>query len=778
MRRGARIAVMSNEEGPNSFRGLDFEWLRAETDYRWSGWLVQKKVRRPSRRVVVGEYGEWFRWYMRSQRFRAFQILVLVEPETAVSDKEIGGYIDGLLARLSSKVRQIIVVSRRTVTRPTVDQLRTKEAIRALLYGTRLTRRELLERVRCTLVPISDEMLAKVFDGYRWRISKKHPRYRLSDFDEELLQGMVAKAPANYDSEPHPIGQLFVRNRRSELALRIEDDVICARILKDVEKFSWVTVPFEEQRILEWLYEPGETRGLQLEEKRWLPEQMPYDGWSSQPAPSKNQVRRVLDRLAVSRSLAKQVWYREVGRPAFAYALPGKIPFLERRCGQCVFFAATRKRCRLWWLINKKCAFFDQKWKQPGSPVTGFEVHKMRYASKIGPHSSACPRFLDKKRDHIRKHVPQKCEICGEPIRFLNRVSVACRNCGTRYVQSRNRVRVLTAYEHEYSRLYHEITGGNARADLEAWKSEIAQKLSNEERMREEDLDVLAQEPTTAEEEPPRAWPQFDQPLQEKVDRLVQSTDVARQVSVAMAQSALNATRRIATFAKLNMDDLVPLTEKQVRCAALIENADSVRLLPYEALVMKSYWECFGLTLKMNQQWFGPRKRSRFVTEFVKNPAGRARGYSPVDAAINYLHQRRLRQAERINAEVGFAGRSDGFLHRERHNSRRLGLLLDMIDPFKFADREELLLTILGGGLTWRDFVIEMDRRGSSFYYPTSRGQVVLDSVGEGADNLTVTYQSRQMRLSEAFKEFASNVLQALDAGSQSSAAFEPFIFA
>jgi len=260
------------------------------------------------------------------------------------------------------------------------------------------------------------------------------------------------------------------------------------------------------------------------------------------------------------------------------------------------------------------------------------------------------------------------------------------------------------------------------------------------------------------------------------VDRLAATTGIARRLSLAMAQSASNATHRIASFSKLHSGDVDPIVALQVRYVASINSTDPTKLLAYEALIMKQYWRCFGLALKGVQQWFGPRKRSRFVREFVYDPAGRARGYSPVDAAINYLHQRRLRQAERINAEVGFPGTCDGFLHKERYNSRKAGLLLDMIDPFKFADREELLLVTLDQGLTWKDFKIETDRRGSNFYYPLDIGRAKLDQIGMAADKLVVKYQERDMSLSESYERFAQNVLQTLE-GRMTESQFIAFTF-
>jgi len=329
-------------------------------------------------------------------------------------------------------------------------------------------------------------------------------------------------------------------------------------------------------------------------------------------------------------------------------------------------------------------------------------------------------------------------------------------------VKFRGRVKVLTAYEHEYERLYREITGGSAKEDLEAWRKDLRERLPFILGQKEgaDDIDVLAEDEETVE--PPRLWPGFDQGLQAKVDRLAETTDIARQLSKAMGQSAVNATKRIIEIARLHPSEVGSAITLQEKYLAQVGTASPNRLLTLEALIMRQYWRCYGAALKDAQQWFGPRKRSRFVRELVGDPAGKARGYSAMDAAINYLHQRRLRQAERINAEVGFPGTCDGFLHRERYNSRGIGLLLDMIDPFKFADREVLLAFVLSGGLSWRDFVLEKDRRGSTFYYPNKNGRRILDQVGRDADATVVIRGNNRSSLVEAYRDAATRILEVL----------------
>jgi len=196
----------------------------------------------------------------------------------------------------------------------------------------------------------------------------------------------------------------------------------------------------------------------------------------------------------------------------------------------------------------------------------------------------------------------------------------------------------------------------------------------------------------------------------------------------------------------------------------------------YEAIIMKEYWSCYHLTLDTVLQRSGPRKKARFVREFVTNPAGRARGYTAVDAAINYLHQRRLFKARVINAQLGLdPNPGEGFLHRKRWNPEGLGLTLDLIDPFKFADREKLLAAILDVSVNWRDFYSATDRHGTLFYYPKPEAVGVLEAVGEAADKMPVSYGGAQLALLEAYRNTVSALIEKLQAGTRPS--FTPFVY-
>ena len=244
--------------------------------------------------------------------------------------------------------------------------------------------------------------------------------------------------------------------------------------------------------------------------------------------------------------------------------------------------------------------------------------------------------------------------------------------------------------------------------------------------------------------------------------------------AIAMAESALVATRRLVEFGRVYHGYAELLLARQERCFALVEGAGESKLLPYEAQMMREYWESYRLALRgVTEIWFGPRKRPRFVMEIVGGSP--AMGYSPVDAAINYLHRRRLRQAELLNKEVGFPGTSDGFLHRKRHNSRKIGILFD--------DRPVRVRRQRGTASrfpqSWNQERRLWNREGPAGdeLLPSDAWCCTKAGRGrEGRGRASGRLSGRDMHLSEAYRRFAEGLLEAIES-SESAGRFTPFAF-
>ncbi|MDV3292970.1 MAG: hypothetical protein LYZ70_01710 [Nitrososphaerales archaeon] len=263
--------------------------------------------------------------------------------------------------------------------------------------------------------------------------------------------------------------------------------------------------------------------------------------------------------------------------------------------------------------------------------------------------------------------------------------------------------------------------------------------------------------------------------MRESLDKL--QPQLARTFAVAVAKSAINATQRLATIGKLKQDLVQQTVRNQTWFLQRDESTSSQSgLLTNEAMIMRGYWSCYEIALDRVFAQFGPRKKSRFVREYAADPAGRARGYTAADAAINYLHQRRLLKCGMTNADLGLGWvTGDGVLHHKSQNSREMGLLLDLADPIKFADREKLLQAFLDHRLNWRDFRLGRDRKGVNYYYPSVAAVGTLEGLGEEADDVAVEHDPSRLALTDAYRAATKELVYALRSGDIGS--YKGFVF-
>lgn len=192
-----------------------------------------------------------------------------------------------------------------------------------------------------------------------------------------------------------------------------------------------------------------------------------------------------------------------------------------------------------------------------------------------------------------------------------------------------------------------------------------------------------------------------------------------------------------------------------------LSNLDA--LLAYEARVSHQYWKAYKLRLRIVGLDFKSRVRDRFVREIVLSVRARARGYSVVNAGINYLHQRRLLKCRLVNARLGLGWDGfEGIIHVARRK-QAIGLLLDLSDQFKLADREIFLDMCAKQEVTTDDFVGARGRQDVRFYFPSNVGIQKLERAGRTADQLLVYYDRHEMPLSEAYEKYAESFIAAAE---------------
>jgi hypothetical protein len=119
----------------------------------------------------------------------------------------------------------------------------------------------------------------------------------------------------------------------------------------------------------------------------------------------------------------------------------------------------------------------------------------------------------------------------------------------------------------------------------------------------------------------------------------------------------------------------------------------------------------------------------------------------------------------RIRHEIGIKH------HPSDHIPQRF--ILDLIDPFKFADREKLLEAVSVYRINWRDFYSSTDRHGMRFYYPKPEAIGTLEAIGEEADRMDIEHAGKKLSLMDAYRTMLSDLIENL--GTDKPHSFTPF---
>ncbi len=570
-----------------------------------------------------------------------------------------------------------------------------------------------------------------------------------------------------------------------------KEDIIRQLIIEFVENHDWITVKDADRNALD---------------------RHAIDGSSP------TRIRRILEEMVKEKSLTRLIYVRGVGRPVHVYRKRGdgdELAWLESRCGECAFYVKTYRRCRLWWAVNR----FDgnaihSRWDQ----LPRMAHEKLRYGlSGMGPKATACDYFAPKKKDFPVRNAPEECLGCGTTIDVPLAKVVQCASCGTRYKPVKDRILVLYNYEQIFSDRYSKIVGVRPPSRALA----IRYPEENEQPIAQRDLIVLypaekvlvGPEGMTVRKEgvesfqpytrtyavvdygalsdeqaaslqgkrlhvfrrslvqsAPGPSKQLPPDFAEKL-RGIRDEGVPKVIAESLMRSIIIATRRILTIQGRQL-------QPELISRQLLENTRFQQdprpsnldvLLAYEARVSHQYWKAYKLRLRIIGLDFRSRVRDRFVREIVLSFRARARGYSVVNAGINYLHQRRLLKCRLVNARQGLGWDGfEGIIHVATRK-QAIGLLLDLSDQFKLADREVLLDMCARHEVTQDDFVGARGRQGVRFYFPSDLGIQKLERAGQTADRLLVFYNQCEIPLMDAYEKYVESFKAAVESRSPES---------
>jgi len=550
---------------------------------------------------------------------------------------------------------------------------------------------------------------------------------------------------------------------------------------------------------------------------------------------SRKALYRAVGELTPRMGLRRSVYYKGRGRPEIAYYKKDEdLPAHFRDwCGRCAFYVRPRMRCRLWHPLHRRFGWRSEELEEGLSKV---EEDRLWLSWRLNPRATACREYVRRKRDYVKTRAEGRCDICRSPLKLEAGV-VRCEKCETTYhTLHSGRIRVHPAYEPLFRRRYLSIAGETPEESVEAIEEAkrgdmiymLKTALAGEAREGEapaqgkrpvvlypgDEVGIRGNYltrgreripiegvsrvidygclPLTVKEELERRGidvgaflgerartasamgGEVDLEFRKRLEDPAQASALARRMTESVALSLISSTERIGGMAGVPEHVLEKALREQRRIFEVMRGCPVGALRSYEGLVGMRYWQVFREASKKAGFLFGGRKRDRLVREFVRTARGRARGYNPVNAMINYLHQRRLTACRIVNTEEGIGWRSgEGLLHRLRGDDP-IGLALDLSDPFKIVDRELLMEACLNKRLGWRDCEWQLGRQGVRFYYPGREAIAILEEIGIQADSLPVDYGGARIPLMEAYRKHVRCFVEAVTRGD--AALFSPFM--
>jgi len=818
---GKRVAVLCHEE---YFVGV------AESLSPFPLSRVREGRYEKRARGVLGSYEE-VAGALLAGRLKRVDVVFLHQPFTHVAgESSIGGFLDGLLARLLAKEPHLYVADRVCLDRFLMEKWLSTVTIEGEGEAVRLGVDE--DWVLSSLLAIlyhSYLNLASVMD-----LSRRSLWWHVLRADGKLLKGFLSKAVG--------LGLIERRGGRYTCTKKgcraVESFTPPSQAVRG--EFRRAAFSPELPRKPVHLEDEGEVRAI-------IDEVLEEDGWFTLRDVrgrmeglegfdfSRKALYRAIGELSSRMGLRRSFYYKGRGRPEIAfYAREEDLPaHFHDRCGRCAFYVRPRMRCRLWHPLHRRFGWRSEELEEG---LTKVEEDRLRHSWRVNPRATACREYARRKRDYVKIKMEGKCDVCRSPLR-LEVGMVKCGKCGSTYhVLRSGRVRVHSAYEALFRRRYLALAGETPEESVEAVEeakrgdliSLLKAALEGEARekeapapskrpivlypgdevevrenylargrerisiegvsrvidygclsstMREElgrrEIEVsafLGERAMTVSTTGGYVDPEFRKSLGDPA----LASALARRIAESVALSLISSTERIGRIASVSEHVLEKALREQRRIFEVMRGCPVEALRSYEGLVGMRYWLVFKVACERAGFHFGGRKRDRLVREFVRTARGRARGYNPVNAMINYLHQRRLTACRIVNTEEGIGWRSgEGLLHRLRGDDP-IGLALDLSDPFKIVDRELLLKACLEKRLTWKDCEWQLGRQGVRFYYPGREAIALLEEIGIQADSLPVDYGGARIPLMEAYRKHVRCFVEAVTRGD--AALFSPFM--
>lgn len=156
------------------------------------------------------------------------------------------------------------------------------------------------------------------------------------------------------------------------------------------------------------------------------------------------------------------------------------------------------------------------------------------------------------------------------------------------------------------------------------------------------------------------------------------------------------------------------------------------------------------------------RRRGRRVTHWSRFPLGVARGWTPLDAALNLASRLLRHQLRVISAELGFGWNTHPLFLHEPRDHPGLGVHLDLEEVPRLQLHVLVALAFCNGQLTAADFNTDYTSSRLPFYTPTLEGHRKLRDIVERLLHQPVQYGGEVVALATAHRRHVRHLVEVL----------------
>lgn len=248
--------------------------------------------------------------------------------------------------------------------------------------------------------------------------------------------------------------------------------------------------------------------------------------------------------------------------------------------------------------------------------------------------------------------------------------------------------------------------------------------------------------------------------------------------------SLLHATASLHSTGEVDHDDICCLLWEQLDHLQLHskhitqESCPRTRLRACEAQMTKELVGVLRYQVaqhSLNEVKAIGRRRGRRVPHWSRFPIGVARGWTPLDAALNLANRLLRQQLRTINANLGLGWNTQSLFLHQPQDHPGLGVHLDLEEVPRLFLNVLVTIAFCTSNITLDDFNTDYTSSRLPFYTPTIRAYAKLLQLVETVLEQPTKYQGKLLSLRDAHSQHVRHLIDILL--SQKYDRYEPLIW-